>query len=271
VACEEHGAGRIYESLDGRQGCRRHRQAGSLPPRGRQASLPASPAASSRVPAKCFTGNSRVGRNQPTLAKGNIHEPSFIGWTRTNPVTTARDQPTAVPRRTIAVGASASSFGVLRGVAADAPAPEAKPAEFQRKIKLGVIGTADAAPWIANLFQAARRLRHVAVADYFQSVADAAATRWAWTRRAGFSTLSGYKKLIESGVEAVALETPPCFFPEHARAAVAAGLHVYMAKPVAVDVPGCLEIEAAAKKATAAAALFPRRLPNPDRPATTAR
>ena len=54
-----------------------------------------------------------------------------------------------------------------------------------------------------------------------------------------FSGLSGYRRLIESGVEAVALETPPFFFPEHARAAVEAGLHVYMAKPVAVDVPGC--------------------------------
>ena len=32
--------------------------------------------------------------------------------------------------------------------------------------------------------------------------------------------------------------------------AVAAGLHVYMAKPVAVDVPGCLQIEAAGKTAT---------------------
>ena len=37
------------------------------------------------------------------------------------------------------------------------------------------------------------------------------------------------------------LETPPYFFPEHAEAAVEAGLHVYMAKPVAVDVPGTLQ------------------------------
>jgi len=35
-----------------------------------------------------------------------------------------------------------------------------------------------------------------------------------------------------------------------AAAAVNAGVHVYMAKPVAVDVPGCLCIEAAAKQAT---------------------
>jgi predicted dehydrogenase len=65
-----------------------------------------------------------------------------------------------------------------------------------------------------------------------------------------FSGLSGHKKLMESGVEAVALETPPYFFPTHARAAVEAGLHVYMAKPVAVDVPGAQEILAAGKRAT---------------------
>ena len=56
--------------------------------------------------------------------------------------------------------------------------------------------------------------------------------------------------MIASGVEAVALETPPYFFPEHVQAAVDARLHVYMAKPIAVDVPGCLQVQAAAKKAT---------------------
>ena len=42
----------------------------------------------------------------------------------------------------------------------------------------------------------------------------------------------------------------PYFYPEQAKAAVEAGLHVYMAKPVAVDVPGCLTIAAAAQAAT---------------------
>ena len=56
--------------------------------------------------------------------------------------------------------------------------------------------------------------------------------------------------MIDSGVEAVAFIVPPGFSPEHASAAVDAGLHVYMAKPVAVDVPGCLRILAAGKLAT---------------------
>ena len=56
--------------------------------------------------------------------------------------------------------------------------------------------------------------------------------------------------MIESGVEAVALIVPPCFLAEHASAAVAAGLHVYMAKPVGVDVFGCLRVASAGKEAT---------------------
>jgi len=148
-------------------------------------------------------------------------------------------------------GASASSFGILRGAAASASAPEAIPGKFKRKIKLGVIGNGGRGAWIASLFKRHGGYEIWAVADYFQSVADKCGDKLGVDKSRRFSTLSGYKKVIESGVEAVALETPPYCFPEHARAAVEAGLHVYMAKPVAVDAPGCLEIEAAAKKAAA--------------------
>ena len=95
-----------------------------------------------------------------------------------------------------------------------------------------------------------------AVADYFQEVADTCGHGLGVDTSRRFSGLDGYRRLIESGVEAIALETPPYFFPEHARAAVDAGLHVYMAKPVAVDVWGCLEIEAAARKAATLERVF---------------
>ena len=71
-----------------------------------------------------------------------------------------------------------------------------------------------------------------------------------------FSGLSGYKRLIESGIEAIALEDLPYFFPEQVGAAVDAGLHVYMAKPVASDVPGVLSIRESAKRATAQQRVF---------------
>ena len=65
-----------------------------------------------------------------------------------------------------------------------------------------------------------------------------------------FSGLSGYKKVIESGVEAIAIITPPHFIHEIAAAAAEAGLHIYMAKPVAIDVPGCMSIGESSKKST---------------------
>src|SRR5205085_8951172 len=51
-------------------------------------------------------------------------------------------------------------------------------------------------------------------------------------------------------VHAVAIETPPYFHPEQAAAAVDAGKHVYLAKPVAVDVPGCRSVAASGRMAT---------------------
>ena len=45
--------------------------------------------------------------------------------------------------------------------------------------------------------------------------------------------------------------SPPYFHPMQAAAAVAAGKHVYVAKPIAVDVPGCTSIQDSAAKATA--------------------
>ena len=149
----------------------------------------------------------------------------------------------------LTVAASASSLAAFSSLGAESSLPESKPVEFKRKIKLGVIGNGGRGAWIAKLFQKHGGYETHAVADYFQEVADKCGDELGVDKARRFSTLSGYKRLIESGVEAVVLETPPYFFSEHALAAVEAGLHVYMAKPVAVDVPGALEILAAGKKA----------------------
>ncbi len=159
-----------------------------------------------------------------------------------------------ITRRAFLAGSAAASVAALGApavLAADSP-----PNESKRKIKLGVIGGGGRGCWIANLFKRHGGYEMHAVADYFQAVADRCGDGLGVDKARRFSGLNGYRKLIDSGVEAVALETPPYFFPEHARAAVEAGLHVYMAKPVAVDVPGCLEIEAAAQKAGAKQRVF---------------
>ncbi len=153
-------------------------------------------------------------------------------------------------RTALSAAASGPALGGIAGLAAEPPAPEPGQRHFERKIKLGVVGNGGRGAWIAKLFQKHGGYELHAVADYFQEVADKCGDELGVDKARRFSSLSGYKKLMESGAEAVAMETPPYFFPEHARAAVDAGLHVYMAKPVAVDVPGAMAILAAGKKAT---------------------
>jgi predicted dehydrogenase len=126
----------------------------------------------------------------------------------------------------------------------------AAPADLPtRKLKLGVVGNGGRGAWIAKLFQAHGGYEMWAVADYFTAVAEQCGAELGVDPSRRFATLSGYKKLLDSGVDAVALETPCYFLPEQAAAAVAAGKHVYMAKPVAVDVPGALRVLAAGQEA----------------------
>ena len=121
---------------------------------------------------------------------------------------------------------------------------------------MGLIGCGGRGSWIAGLFKEHGGYEFVAAADYFPDRAEKTGTSLGADKSKCFSGLSAYKRLIESGVEAVILETPPYFFPEHAAAAVEAGLHVYMAKPVAVDVPGTLKIGGLGKAAAAKKRVF---------------
>lgn len=118
------------------------------------------------------------------------------------------------------------------------------------KIKLGLIGCGGRGAWIAGLFEAHGGYEISAGADYFSDRVAAFGTKFSIPPKRLFSGLSGYGGLLDCGVEAVAIETPPYFHPGQAAAAVDKGLHVFVAKPLAVDVPGCQTIAAGAKKAT---------------------
>lgn len=119
------------------------------------------------------------------------------------------------------------------------------------KLEIGVIGSGGRGKWIANLFEQHGGYKVVACADYFQERVDELGEKHGVEPARRHTGLSGYKKLLESKLDAVAIESPPCFHPEQAAAAVAAGKHAFVAKPIAVDVPGCQSIEASGKAATA--------------------
>ena len=129
-------------------------------------------------------------------------------------------------------------------------------AQNAAKIKVGLIGCGGRGVWIARLFQKHGGYEISAVADYFKARADEAGVALGVPEPRRFTGLSGYKRLLDAKVDAVAIETPPYFHPEQAAAAVDAGAHVYVAKPVAVDVPGCGSIGASGGKATAKKRVF---------------
>jgi myo-inositol 2-dehydrogenase/D-chiro-inositol 1-dehydrogenase len=111
------------------------------------------------------------------------------------------------------------------------------------RIRLGLVGCGERGAWILNLFQQHGGFEIAGVADYFPTRAVEAAER---ARLHGSQTFTGFqcaeKMIAKGGLDAVAIFSPPYFHPIQMQAAVNAGLHVYLAKPVAVDVPGCLSI-----------------------------
>ena len=64
-----------------------------------------------------------------------------------------------------------------------------------------------------------------------------------------FSGFDGYEQAIHADVDMVLLCTPPGFRPMQFEAAVTAGKHVFMEKPVAVDAPGVRKVLAANEEA----------------------
>jgi predicted dehydrogenase len=64
-----------------------------------------------------------------------------------------------------------------------------------------------------------------------------------------FAGLDAFQKVIESGVDVVLLASPPGFRPQHLRASVEAGKHVFAEKPMAVDVAGVKSVLESAKLA----------------------
>jgi len=147
-------------------------------------------------------------------------------------------------RRRFIAGASAAalSFTVVK--------PElVRGYDANSKVDLGLIGCGGRGVWIAGLFKEHGGYNIVAGADYFQDRVDQLG-RLGVAKSSLYTGLSGYRRLLEGKVDAVAIESPPYFHPEQAAAAVEAGCHVYVAKPLAVDVPGCHSIAASGEKAT---------------------
>ncbi|MHC4426303.1 MAG: Gfo/Idh/MocA family oxidoreductase, partial [Planctomycetota bacterium] len=101
------------------------------------------------------------------------------------------------------------------------------------RVEVGCIGLGGRGRLIAGILAEHEGFQVTSAADYFSEVVQAAGEKLGVAGERRFCGLSGYEKLIAGKVDAVFCETPPYCFPEHVTAAVSAGCHVYLAKPVA--------------------------------------
>lgn len=125
-----------------------------------------------------------------------------------------------------------------------------------KPLKAGVIGCGGRGSGAAlNFLDAGPNLQIVALGDLFQDRIDGCRKGLKEKHNVDvpdnmcFTGFDNYKKVIASGVDLVIIATPPVFRPIHFEAAVEAGKHVFMEKPVCVDPVGARSIMATAKKA----------------------
>ena len=155
----------------------------------------------------------------------------------------------------------------LHSIAAAAFAPGSD------KIRVGVIGCGSRGTGAAkNCVDSSPNVEIVALGDTFKDRVDACLkmlkandpaekSEWSasgpWrnadkvtaTPETCFTGFDAYKQVIACDVDLVILATPPHFRPIHLKAAVEAGKHVFMEKPVAVDPVGIRSVLASSELA----------------------
>jgi predicted dehydrogenase len=123
-------------------------------------------------------------------------------------------------------------------------------------LKAGLIGCGGRGTGAAlNFLDAGPNLKITALGDLFEDRLNSAKDKLLKKKQNEvaedhcFLGFDAYEKVLDSGVDLVILATPPHFRPMQFEAAVKAGKHVFMEKPVAVDPVGARSIMATGKKA----------------------
>src|SRR5712671_5848757 len=153
------------------------------------------------------------------------------------------------------LGAAAATAGIMfirpelvRGTAANSA------------VRVGLLGCGGRGTEDATNLVDTGGARVVALADMFQDQLDAARASFDKIQQAKsyaaidtsqlFVGPNAYQQIAASKeLDAIVVATPPYYHPRHLEAVVAAGKHVYLEKPVAVDVPGALKVIEIGKRA----------------------
>ena len=167
--------------------------------------------------------------------------------------------PAPLPRRRFL--SSSVKIGSAGVAAAAAATPAFAHVAADETVRVGLVGCGGRGTGAAaQALRAEPNAKLVAVADAFADKTDRCLKGLATTDVAGrvavtpdttFVGLDAYEKLLAAGVDVALLATPTYFRPVQLEACVAAGVHTFFEKPVAVDAPGIRRVLAAVKEAKA--------------------
>ena len=164
-----------------------------------------------------------------------------------------QDSADKLNRRTFIGSAAATGLlfikpGLIRGTDANSA------------VRVGLLGCGGRGTEDASNLVDTGGARVVALADMFQDQLDTARANFDKLQQAkGLSAIDSSQLFVgpnafhqiaaSKEVDAIVVATPPFFHPQHLEAVVAAGKHVYLEKPVAVDVPGAKKVIEIGKRA----------------------
>lgn len=106
---------------------------------------------------------------------------------------------------------------------------------------------------VHDIHEAAKLLgvevRMVAFGDWFRERALSAGQHYGVPAERCFGGPTAYREVSATDADIILIATAPAFHPQFVEAAIKAGKHVFVEKPIAVDPPGCRRVIAAGEEA----------------------
>ena len=168
-----------------------------------------------------------------------------------------KHEPANPSRRTFLKTTTAATAGLSLGLMATGNFAYAYSSDT---IRVGLVGCGGRGTGAArDAVVSAEGVEVVAMGDLFEDrlvrsrevLGEAIGDKLKVTDDTCFVGFDAYRHVIDSDVDVVILATPPGFRPQHLRACVEAGKHVFAEKPVAVDPVGVRHVIETARMADA--------------------
>lgn len=170
-------------------------------------------------------------------------------------MSTDQDETDGITRRDFVKRSSVAAAGVSAGLMASGNYAYAGGTDT---IRIGLVGCGGRGTGAANdCVQSSDGVELIAMADLFQDrmeeskeqLKERLGDSYKVDQERTFLGFDAYQKVLETDIDLVLLATPPAFRPIHLQAAIEAGKHVFMEKPVAVDPTGIRSVMEASEQA----------------------